>query len=298
MEVEVCAFGHITKESERFRGIYRPFTGGPPYFLSIALRRLGSSVFVVTRLAREDAYLLKELYDLGIDVLVLPSRYTSSFHTEYGRSFDERTLSVLSVAEPFHVEDLEHCPKPRYIYVGPLTTKDFNLEFVKEARRVAPVVLDVQGFTRKVVDNRIEYVDWEWKMEGMKYVDIFKADIKEASILTGAEDPLRASEILSSWGSKEVLITSSEGVYLRVYNKMLFAPFKVDSIGGRVGRGDTCLASYLHARLRGMGYKDAIVFAAATTSLKLREQGPLKIGEDTVFEYIRSNYSDTDVRYL
>ncbi|MCS7111304.1 MAG: PfkB family carbohydrate kinase [Ignisphaera sp.] len=298
MELDVCALGHVTRESERFRGVYRPFTGGPPYFLSIALKRLGSNVRVVTKLAKEDEHLLKELYDLGIDVLVIPSRYTSSFHTEYGRSLDERTLSVLSVADPFGIEDLVHCLKPSYVYVGPLTTGDFNLEFMQEARRVAPLVLDVQGFTRRVVGSRIEYVDWEWKLEGMRHVDVFKADAREASILTGTEDLVKASEMLRSWGPREVLITSSEGVYLRAGSRLLFTPFKVDIVKGRVGRGDTCLASYLHARLRGMGYENALLFAAAATSLKLREQGPLRVGESEVLAYIRSSYLDTDVRRL
>lgn len=298
MDFDVCAFGHITKESERFRGVYRPFTGGPPYFLSIALKRLGSSVRVVTRLARGDEYILEELYNLGIDVVLLYSRYTSSFHTEYGGSFDERSLSVLSVADPFTTKDLVYCLRPRYIYIGPLTTGDFNLDFVREAHRVAPTVLDVQGFTRKVANNRIEYVDWEWKIEGMKYVDVFKADAREAYILTGIENPVKASEVLSSWGPREVVVTSSEGVYLRAYTATLFAPFKIDRVEGRVGRGDTCLASYLHARLRGMGYRDALLFAAAATSIKLKEQGPLKVGEKAVLEYIKSHYLDTDVAYL
>lgn len=297
-KVDVCAFGHITKESERFKGVYRQFIGGPPYFLSIALKRLGSSVFVVTKLAKEDDYLLKELYELNIDVMLLYSRYTSSFHTEYGETLDERTLTVLHVAEPFSINDLRYCPEAQYIYVGPLTTEDFDLSFIQEARKKAPLVLDVQGFTRRVVHNRIEYVDWEWKTEGMKYIDIFKADIKEATILTGVRDPINALKILSSWGPKEVLITSGEGVYLGTDHGLVFVPFKVDEVKGRVGRGDTCLASYLHARLKGMGYEKAVIFAAATTSIKLKEQGPLKVGEDIVWKYIKLNYTNSDIKHL
>lgn len=296
--VDVCAIGHITKESEVFGGVYRLFIGGPPYFLSIALKRLGSSVYVITRVAESDRDILSELYVLGIGVTVLPTTKSHSFHTVYGGSFDERILHVLSVAEPFKVSDVDCCPDAKYIYIGPLTTSDFNLEFMKRANERAPVVLDVQGFTRMVIGNRIEYVDWQWKRDGLKYTSIFKADIREAEILTKTRDPLKASEILASWGPAEILITSNSGLHLRVGNDTLFAPFIVDEVRGRVGRGDTCLASYLHARLKGMGYEDAVKFAAAATSLKLRYQGPLREGEVEVVNFLRTAFREVDPRNL
>ena len=224
---------------------------------------------------------------LGIGVVVLPTPKSHSFHTVYGKSFDERMLRVLSVAEPFNASDIDYCPNAKYIYMGPLTTNDFSLESMRRASEKAPVVLDVQGFTRLVVEDRIEYVDWGWKKDGLRYTSIFKADIREAEILTKTRDPVKASEILASWGPTEILITSNEGLHLRAGNDIFFAPFVVDEVRGRVGRGDTCLASYLHARLKGMGYEDAVKFAAAATSLKLRYQGPLREGEVEVMTFLK-----------
>ncbi len=295
--VDVCAFGYVTKESEVFQGRYREFTAGPPYFFSMALARLGTSVLVVTKLAPKDRYIVREMEEVGIRVVTLESKTTFSAHTIYGKTLDERHIRILSTADPFTLNDLRYCSGCRLVYVGPLTTKDFTLDFMREARRLAPLVLDVQGFTREVVGDRIEYVDWSWKVEGSRYVDIFKADSKEAKLLTGYEDALEAMDVIMSWGPKEVLITSSKGVYLGVRGSgKYFAPFKVDRVVGRVGRGDTCTASYVHARLKGMGYEESVKFAAAATSLKLTYQGPLRNSEAEVLEFVREKYSDVNVR--
>lgn len=295
--LDVCCFGHITRESEEWQGLHREFTAGPPYFFSLALRRLGDQVMVVTKLNPADKDILTELEREGVRIVLRKSARTSSFHTVYGKSLDERYLKVISVADPFTLDDLMFCEPSKYIYIGPLTTRDFTLEFLIEAKRKAPVILDVQGFTRKVVGDRIEYVDWDWKYEGMKYIDIFKADNNEARILTGINDPVEALKKLLEWGPREVLITSSDGVYLGIQgNGLYFAPFIVDEVKGRVGRGDTCTAAYVHARLRGMSYDEAVKFAAAATSLKLGYQGPLRNSEDEVLRYVEEKYSDINPR--
>jgi len=297
--VDVCAFGHITKESEVFKEVFRTFTAGPPYFFSIALRRLGSNVKVVTKIAASDLDIISELIDLGINVVVRESKHTSSFHTRYGKSLDERYIEVLSIADPFTIDDLKYCSEGKFIYVGPLTTEDFNIEFLIEARKYAPIILDVQGFTRRVVSNRIEYVDWSWKYEGARYIDVFKADIKEAGIITKINDPVEAIDVILEWGPREVMITSNKGAYLGVKGVgKFFSPFRVREIKGRVGRGDTCIASYIHARLKGMDYAKSLIFATAATSLKLSYQGPLRNDETEVLKYIKDNYSDVDPRHL
>lgn len=294
---DVCAFGYVTKESEVFQGKYREFTAGPPYFFSMALARLGTSVLVITKLAPNDKYIIDEMIKAGIEVITLESRTTFSAHTIYGKTLDERHIKILSTADPFTLDDIKYCRESRLVYVGPLTTKDFTLEFMREVRKLAPLVLDVQGFTRRVVGDRIEYVDWDWKVDGSKFVDIFKADSKEAKLLTGYEDALEAIDVISSWGPKEVLITSSKGVYLGVKGHgKYFAPFKVGKVVGRVGRGDTCTASYVHARLNGLSYEECVKFAAAATSLKLTYQGPLRNSESEVLKFVKEKYLDVEVR--
>ena len=43
-----------------------------------------------------------------------------------------------------------------------------------------------------------------------------------------------------------------------------------------------------------MDYKEAVIFAAAATSLKLGYQGPLKNDEKDIIEYINEKYGTID----
>ncbi len=289
--VDVCAFGYVTRELEVYPdGSVKPIIAGPPYYFSIALLRLGDSVRVVTRVAEADAEILEDIKALGGDVVNLPTGATMKSRLLYRPG--GREIEVVSRADPFKVDDLRHCPSPppKFIYLGPLTTDDFSLKFLMEASRRAPVVLDVQGFTRRVVGRRVEYVDWEWKAEGARYVSMLKLDDREGKLLTGRSDPEDILDVLKSIGFKEVLLTTSWGIHIMRCGERASAPYKVREVRGRTGRGDTATAAYVHARIRGWGLKEAATFTAAATSVKLLEPGPLKVGEEGILGYVSREY--------
>lgn len=290
---DVCAIGHITRGIEVYQGKPRIYVGGAPYFISIALKRLGLSVMVITRIMEKDEDILNQIKKNGIKIFNIKSSKTTSFKIDYGLSLDDRQIKVISIADPFIPEDLSLYKESKYIYIGPLTTKDFSLEFIKEASRKTPVVLDVQGFTREVFEDKIIYVDWPLKMECLKYVSIFKLDAKEAELITGTSEVSKAFDMISNWGVKEIVLTSNRGVHVYSNNlkKIYFAPFITNKILGRIGRGDTCLAAYLFAKLENMPFEDAVKFAAAATSLKLSYPGPLKETCKTVIDYMKTWYN-------
>lgn len=287
----MCAFGHVTRESEEFRGETRKIVGGGVYFFSIAIKRLGANIKVVTKLNENDNDLLSDFQKLKMPVVVLKSSTTTKFHTVYGKTLDERFIKVFSIAEPFSYNELNYCNKPKYIYIGPLTINDFNLDFLMVASQRAKVILDVQGFTRKVENGKISYVDWSWKDLGLKYVHIFKADEKEAKLLTG-ESPEDVIRTLTSKGAREVIVTSLKGVRVGTIDEQYFVPFIVKEIKGRVGRGDTCTAAYTYAKLRGWDLKYSTIFAAAVTSIKLSYSGPFRGSLSEVMDYIDKYYKD------
>jgi sugar/nucleoside kinase (ribokinase family) len=53
------------------------------------------------------------------------------------------------------------------------------------------------------------------------------------------------------------------------------APFVPQEVRGRSGRGDTCTSAYLSRRLTAPP-ADAVIWAAAVTSLKLEAEGPFR----------------------
>jgi len=290
--LDVCAFGYVTREWEVFPdGRVREIIAGPPYYFSAALAKLGDKVRVVTRVAEEDVGILEGLRGLGIEVVNIPAKSTMKSRLLYKPS--GREIEVLSRGEPFVLDDLRLCRDvgTKYVYLGPLSTEDFSLEFVREAASIAPVVLDVQGFTRKITGGKVEYVDWAWKADAAPSVSVLKLDDKEGKLLTGAEEPEDIIDSLHSIGFREVLLTTAWGIFIGIMERGIFsAPFKVKEIKGRTGRGDTATAAYVHSKLKGLRPAEAAVFTAAATSLKLMKPGPLSVDEGGVLRFISEAY--------
>ncbi len=291
-DLDVCAFGYVTREWEVFpNGVVREIIAGPPYYFSAALAKLGDKVRVVTRVAEEDSSILEGLRRLGVEVVNIPARSTMKSRLLYKPS--GREIEVLSRGEPFRLGDLKLCREVRakYVYLGPLSTDDFSLEFIREASGVAPVVLDVQGFTRRITGGKVEYVDWGWKAEAAPYVSVLKLDDREGKLLTGAGRPEDIIDSLHGMGFRDVLLTTAWGVFIGVKGRGIFsAPFKVKEIKGRTGRGDTATAAYVHSKLKGMEPAGAAVFTAAATSLKLMKPGPLSVDEGGVLRFVSEAY--------
>ena len=108
-----------------------------------------------------------------------------------------------------------------------------------------------------------------------QWVDNLGKPLVEAELITGETDRHIAAKKLAAFGPKEVLLTHGGGVL--VYHDGVFhkAPWAPETIRGRSGRGDTCTSSYLSRRLIAPP-EDAVVWAAAVTSLKLEAEGPFR----------------------
>ena len=109
----------------------------------------------------------------------------------------------------------------------------------------------------------------------LSLLDLFKVDAKEALVLTGEEDPRRAIRAVHALGPKMVLLTHRDGVCVFDGGALHESAFSGFTLEGRTGRGDTCTASFLVARGRGMELADATAFAAEVTSRKMQYRGPI-----------------------
>ncbi len=71
------------------------------------------------------------------------------------------------------------------------------------------------------------------------------------------------------------MLTHNGGVLVCHDGQIDEAPFVPKALRGRSGRGDTCTGSYVARRLSAPP-ADAVVWAAAVTSLKLEQEGPFR----------------------
>jgi sugar/nucleoside kinase (ribokinase family) len=65
--------------------------------------------------------------------------------------------------------------------------------------------------------------------------------------------------------------------------------FHAQRLDGRSGRGDTCIGTYMAMRLT-MEPREAGIWAAAVTSLKMEEPGPFHRSRQDVEALIREKY--------
>jgi sugar/nucleoside kinase (ribokinase family) len=128
----------------------------------------------------------------------------------------------------------------------------------------------------------------------LELIDILKADVVEAEAMTGEPDVRRAARALAAAGPREVVITHRDGIVVLAEGRLLEAEFHARSMVGRSGRGDTCVGSYVAARLEHPP-EEAIRWSAATTSLKMEAPGPIRRRVEDIVELMQHEYEQVAI---
>jgi sugar/nucleoside kinase (ribokinase family) len=260
--------------------------GGTAYYSSLALKRLGLDVVVVTKAAEEDrGFLLRELDKAQITVVCREGGASTSFENVYtDGNPDLRVQRIKAVGTPFSSDDLEGISTASY-HVGPLTSRDISVDLLEAlSARASIVSLDVQGMLRAAHEGTVREMDWPEKRKALPCVDILKADEKEAKTLSGEATEKTAAVAISLMGPSDVLVTmGSRGSWVYGENTLHEIPsFEPKRRGDPTGCGDTYAAGYLYQRLKGKNPEQAGRFAAAIASLKLEGDGPFDGTESEV----------------
>jgi sugar/nucleoside kinase (ribokinase family) len=270
---DIVIIGHFAKDSLVVDGHGEIASGGGVYYGSVALRRLGLRVAVVTRLHPADFSRLDELKGEGVRVFAAPAPATSGIENIYDSSDMERRICKLKgFAGPFQPEDIP--PLSAHIYlVASIIAGEVDLPLLKSLARRGPVAIDIQGFVRVAEGKDLVFRQWPEMEKGLSHVTYLKVDRAEAELLTGHTDAVAAVRRLAEYGPREVVLTESPGVTVCVAGEIYQAPFTPRSLAGRTGRGDTCFATYLGRRLTAPP-EEATRVAAAVTTLKQERPGP------------------------
>ncbi len=167
MIFDVCVVGHITKDIANTADGEIVMPGGTVYYTAVALKNLGMSVAVITKLHDHDTFLLSELEKEHIPVFLGESDRTTMFKNVYSSDTNTREQWVKNVARPFTVRDASRC-EARIFHLGPLMKDDIPLEVIRFLAGRAIISLDVQGFVRDVVERsrgwaRVRHAAWKEK---------------------------------------------------------------------------------------------------------------------------------------
>lgn len=276
---DIAFIGHFAKDRLVYRGVAETASGGGVYYGSMALRRLGYAVAVITQLHPDDFDRLEELREAGITVHASAAGQTTGIENIYPtEDMDRRICRPLGFAGPFRPDEIPLLDA-RVTIVTPLMAGEISGDLVRLLVSRGQVGLDVQGFARVREGETLVTRDWPGKATDLAGVHYLKADDAEAEVLTGQNDLQKAAVALAALGPREVVLTHAAGVMVCAEGTFCEAAFTPRRVLGRTGRGDTCFATYVAGRLHSSP-AEACRLAAAVTSLKMEHPGPFRGGRE------------------
>lgn len=280
----VTLVGHISLDIIRIPNQpERRQPGGTVYYAGMALRALGVTVNIITRLAKQDEEtLLAPLLQAGASITALPSTHTTGFINSYGPGTDECEQEVTAQADPFTRDDMPHITT-QWIYLAPLLEGDISTALFRHCASEGKhlIALDAQGMLRRVVNGKVTPAGWPDKYEILPHIDILKAGAEEAERITGQSNPEMAARILCGRGVDHALVTlGGAGAIIchrgALIRQPVYRPIGQDwPVMDTTGCGDTFLAAYLASIIEGRSAPEAGRFAAIAAALKLTRYGPL-----------------------
>jgi sugar/nucleoside kinase (ribokinase family) len=288
---DVATIGNYTKDTiVTAAGTTNADGGGVNYSAHAALA-LGRRVAAVMRLAAEDFHVVRNLEEAGITVFATATPSSTLMRLEYPTDNpDERILTVAGTAGAFTPEQVGPIEARSFI-ISPSIRGEMPAETIRVLReKNAMISADAQGFIRvRRADGRLEHLPWPEQQEVLGLIDILKADVVEAEALTGEADIVAAARALAAQGPPEVIITHRDGIVLLADGKIHQEVFHAESMLGRSGRGDTCVGSYVAARLEHPP-EEALRWSVATTSLKLAVPGPIRRSYPEIVDLLEKHY--------
>ncbi|NIV32339.1 MAG: carbohydrate kinase, partial [Anaerolineae bacterium] len=231
-ETDIMMIGHFAKDRNIIDGHGEIASGGGVYFGSMALRRLGVSVAVVTRLHPDDYGLLEEMKEAGVQVFATAAPETSGIANYYNSAdMERRVCNPLGFAGAFGPDELPDVTARVYV-VASIIAGEVGLPLLKELARRGPVAIDVQGFVRVREGDDLVFRPWGDMEEGLAHVTYLKTDRAEAELLTGESDLRVAARCLAEFGPSEVVITESSGVTVFAGGNFYHGRFTPTSLEG------------------------------------------------------------------
>jgi sugar/nucleoside kinase (ribokinase family) len=293
---DVLYIGNYTKDTIISPAGTKYVDGGAVNYAAHAAERLGAQVAVVIHLAREDDRVVQKFTAAGIDCFPIYTPFSTLMRLEYPTTDpDIRNLSVTAIAGSITTAEVENL-NARTAVIGTSLRGEVGLDVIQTLKaKNIPVAADMQGFVRVLRGAELKYEAWPEMAATLAHVDVVKSDAVEAEFLTGETDIFKAAKFFADMGPKEIVLTHRDGLLIYAdgrTHEMGFFPARLD---GRSGRGDTCLGTYMLKRLS-LEPREAGIWAAAVTSLKMENLGPFNRPISEVESLIHEKYNHGSIR--
>jgi sugar/nucleoside kinase (ribokinase family) len=287
---DLLCIGNYTKDTIISPTGTKIVDGGAVNYASHAAALLGMKVAVVTHLAKDDEHVVEKFVQSGIDCYAAYTSQSTILKLEYPTADpDLRTLSVTGTAGSIAASEVENLAA-RAAVIGSSLRGEVGMDVIRALKdKDMLMAVDMQGFVRVLRGVELKYEPWDEMASTLALIDVVKSDAVEAEFLTGEKDIYKAAKFYTGMGPREIVLTHKDGLLIYAdgkYHEMKFYPTRLD---GRSGRGDTCIGTYIAMRLS-KSPREAGVWAAAVTSLKMENPGPFNRSREEVADLIHAKY--------
>ncbi|MEM3011682.1 MAG: PfkB family carbohydrate kinase [Candidatus Bathyarchaeia archaeon] len=266
----------------------KPVLGGSPTYVSIAARKMGANVSVISKVGVDfpNEY-VRQLTSQGVDLSglqIVKDAFTTRFVLMYKN--ESRKLRLEEKAPTIHAKDIGSI-NAKAVHVAPVAD-EITEKAVKKLRTKTKILsLDPQGFTR-ICDGEGNVLPKKWASKPiLENVDIFKASLKEVRLVSGIGNLESAMKKICSYGIKIVIVTLGlKGAKLlledRFYNVPACKPRVVKDL---TGAGDTFMGAFLAEYVKGKDPVWCAYVGSAAASFVVEDFGPESFGEkEEVYE--------------
>jgi sugar/nucleoside kinase (ribokinase family) len=235
-----------------------PSPGGCPSFSGVALAASGGAGRVIARGADGDRPIFSDLLDnFPVAISVLAGEVTSAFSLRYPTDYDERSLTVDAIGDPWQPADIEAADiDSRWVHVSPLLRSDFPPETLRAlAASGRHLSYDGQGLVRIPAVGELR-MDAAYDPAILDSVRVLKLAEEEAHIVAGGPFDAAAAERV---GVPEILVTfGAGGCDLYIGGRVQHIP-AVGPVGGvhTTGAGDIFTVAYVAGRAKGAPPEEA-----------------------------------------
>jgi sugar/nucleoside kinase (ribokinase family) len=284
---DVVPVGHFAIDSILLPDRHTPFVvlGGAAAYVSLAARRLGTRVSVISKVGADfpEAYkwwLGQEGIDLS-GILKDEKAQTTRFELKYSNPPSDRVLTLKNKAPPITVDDLPKTLKADAIHIAPIAG-EITYEVAEKLRGFAEVLsLDPQGLLRNFDEAGNVSLGSMTDKRILGIIDIYKSSLSEIEVVTGQIEPDSAIEAIHKLGAKIVVVTLGEdGAVISTGDTTYYVPaYKPEKVVDPTGAGDAFIGGFLAEYVYGENYLRCACVGSAVASLVVEGIGPTSFGD-------------------